>query len=151
MLKSGLYKKKYISPVRLSPDSFYYTGALSRLGLLIGILKKDGYFIDLKRYLYSEHSPIDHELIFDYSTFFEAKTLIIFFESMPKEDQQMEIEYQKSLTLRPHITNRKIYIFDELVNDFKNIEKEFIKLEKENKEKLEEVLNLELKYKISFL
>lgn len=150
-------KNKYKSPSRIfeKPNSHYYSGVLSRLSVFISILK-DKYqgldtFVELKNYLNSEHSPIEFKLIFYYSIFFEAKSLIVFFEGMPKEDQQMEIEYQKNLKLNSNkYANKKIYDFNNLVSELKTIEKEFIKFEKENKEKIEQVLDLELKYKISY-
>jgi len=154
MLNSQKNKKPYLSPARLlpKPNSYDYAGILHQLGLLIGILRDKNlrHFDHLKTYINYEHSPIDDRLIFNYSIFFEAKMLIVFFESMSKEDQQMEIEYQKVLSLRPHITNRTIYIFEELVANFESIETEFIYFELTNKENFGKALNLELKYKISY-
>jgi len=148
--------KKYKSPTRLLPESssYDYAGVLSRLETMIGILKnkeqgKDNFIDFLRNYVYFNHSPIDDRLIFNYSTFFEAKMLIVFFESMPKEDQQMEIEYNRVLKLGFSV-DKSPDVFEELIADFENIEENFIKLESENKEKLEKVLNSELKYKIAY-
>lgn len=150
---SGIPKtKQYKSPARLlpKPNQYDYSGVLGKLGSLVDILKEDGRFADLKKYLNAERSPFNERLLFMYSILFEAQTLIVFFESMPKEDQQMEIEYHKILVSETRKTEKTIYIFEKLVADFKAVEKELIKFESENEKKMGEVLNLELQYKIAF-